>query len=365
MASTPTSLTAAEAPAHHAYLADLYTFDWTKLCARNSAISTLTPAVCFVTGVLIGHPSAGLIAGGGAVTIGFGINQRIADSRLAPMIAATLATFLSTFVGMWGGHHGTTFLLTSALWAFVYGLLTAQASGISWVGQQAAIALFVSSAFPAGPRAAFDRATLILLGGAIQILVTSFALKLLPELRSELHVDRAEWLRHLRELPKTLPSIPRAPSFAYAVRLTITVVLASELYRRLDIQSGYWVPMTALLVQKPAFFETFTRALMRVGGTLAGAVLCSHLLVYIHPDPLWLAILASLFAFAGFATVSVNYGLYSLFLTSYIVFLLSLNALPGATIAHRRALCTLAGGLIALLLHLDALRRHRTQQSST
>jgi hypothetical protein len=34
--------------------------------------------------------------------------------------------------------------------------------------------------------------------------------------------------------------------------------------------------------------------------------------------------------------------------------------MPGPVIAHRRALCTIAGGLIALAIHLDALRRHRS-----
>ena len=47
----------------------------------------------------------------------------------------------------------------------------------------------------------------------------------------------------------------------------VTVLAAAEAYRRLNMQSGYWVPMTALLVQKPAFAETFNRALMRIAGT--------------------------------------------------------------------------------------------------
>ncbi|SNT21968.1 Fusaric acid resistance protein-like [Granulicella rosea] len=365
MASSTTTSPAPEAVAPRPYLADLYTFDWTKLCLHNSTVSTVAPAVCLIGGVLIGHPSAGLIAGGGAVTIGFGINQRIADSRLAPMLAATLWMFVATFIGMWGGHHGATLLVTSAIFAFAYGILTAQASGVAWVGQQAAIALFVSSAFPAGPRAAFERASLTLLGGAIQIVIITLWDRLLPELRAQLKLDRHEMVAYLRTLPKALPELPRSASFVYAVRLTLTVLIASEAYRRWGVQSGYWIPMTALLVQKPAFFETLTRALLRVAGTLTGAVLCSHLLVYIHPNPIWLAILATGFAFLGYATVSVNYGLYSLFLTSYIVFLLSLNSLPAAVVAHRRAVCTLAGGLIALALHLDGLRRHRAQQSAT
>ena len=91
--------------------------------------------------------------------------------------------FVSTLVGMTVGHHGYLLLLASAVWSFVYGLLSARAAGLAWVGQQAAVTLFVTSAFPAGPRAAFIRALLILAGGALQILVTSACLRLFPELK--------------------------------------------------------------------------------------------------------------------------------------------------------------------------------------
>jgi uncharacterized membrane protein YccC len=130
-------------------------------------------------------------------------------------------------------------------------------------------------------------------------------------------------------------------------------------YRRIGLQSGYWIPMTALLVQKPAFAETLNRALMRVGGTLAGAVLSTFLLLHVRPDPIVLAWAASFFCFWAYLTNAVNYGLFAVFLTSYIVFLLSLNALPGPEIAHRRAYATVIGGMVALVIHLDALRRKR------
>lgn len=385
MPETLPNTSASPAPPHP-YFADLYTFDWQKLCYSIPAICSISVALCLVIGVLVGHPAAGLIAGGGAMTIGFGVNQRISDSRIAPMLFGTLACGVSTLVGMTVGHRGYSLILAAAIWSFAYGLLTARAAGIAWVGQQAAITLFVTSAFPAGPRAAFDRALLIIAGGALQILVTSVILRLIPELKSNLvelhhltvstplnrtsdllfHSDARHAILHrLREIPLSLPRLSETAGFTYAIRLTLTVVIAAEAYRRLGIQSGYWIPMTALLVQKPAFFETFTRALLRIAGTLAGAVLSTFALVHLHPDPIVLAVLATVFTFLSYLTLSVNYGLYSVFLTSYIVFLLSLNSIPGPVIAHRRALCTIAGGAIALVIHLDALRRHRDQPTKT
>ncbi|MBN9617211.1 MAG: hypothetical protein BGO25_20080 [Acidobacteriales bacterium 59-55] len=366
-------------PVHRGYLADIYTFDWKQLSFHTPLIGMIAIGVCLFTGVIVGHPSAGLIAGGGAFTIGFGVNQRIADSRLWPMIAATGAMFVSTMIGMLAGHRGFTLVLAAALWGFTYGILTARAAGISWVGQQAAITLFVASAFPADLHAALLRSLLILGGGALQILITSLCLSLLPELAANLRAIRQtsseELIRlfnsdvaryrayvRLRAIPQTLLQIP---TFPFAIRMSVAIAVSAEIYRHMDVQSGYWIPMTALLVLKPAFSETFSRAFLRVGGTLAGAVVSTMFLVHIRPDPLYLAGLAAFFAFCSYATNTVNYGLYTLFLTSYIVFLLSLNELPGPVIAHRRAICTIAGGLIALAIHADAIRRLRNRQRRT
>ena len=358
------------------YLADIYTFDWKQLSFRTPLIGVIAIGLCLFGGVLLGHPSAGLIAGGGAFTIGFGVNQRIADSRLWPMIAATAAVFLSTMIGMLVGHRGFTLILAATLWGFTYAILTARAAGISWVGQQSAITLFVASAFPANFHSALLRALLIGGGGALQILITSLCLRLLPELADDLRAIRqtsSEELGHLfvsnfaryrllvrlRALPEDLLHIP---TFPFAIRMSFAIAISAEIYRHLGVQSGYWIPMTALLVLKPAFSETFSRAFLRVGGTLAGAVLSTIFLVHIRPDPFYLAGLATFFALLSYATNTVNYGLYTLFLTSYIVFLLSLNFLPGPVIAHRRALATIAGGLIALVIHIDAIRRLRRRQ---
>ncbi len=380
MAEVISNPPAARTP-HSPFFADLYTFDWCALTLHTALITSVPVVIALVGGVLVGHPSAGLIAGGGAMTIGFGLNQRISDSRLMPMIFATLAMAVSTFIGMLAGHTGFGLEIAATIYAFVYGLLTAQAAGISWVGQQAAVVLLVTSAFPADAYHAMQRALLTLAGGALQIGLTSLFLRILPQLRHDLatlpkvgyagvgqvrhHLGTARVLRRLRGLPKAMPHLTRAASVTFAVRMAVTVGLASELYRWRGVQSGYWIPMTALLVQKPAFFETLVRGAMRVAGTLAGAVLSTFFLVHIHPDPLILAVLAAFFAFCAFATSSVNYGLFSLFLTSYIVFLLSLNQLPGPVIAERRAYATMAGAAVALVIHLDALRRHRKNPSDT
>ncbi len=363
----------ASAPPTH-FLADLYTFQWSELNLRLPLVSASAVAICLAVGLALGHPGGALIAGGGAFTVGFGANQRISDSRLLPMLAAIFACGTATLAGTVVGHHGYALVLAACGSAFIYGILTAQNTGLSWVGQQASVALFVASAFPSSPRPAFVRAGLILAGGGLQLLVTSIGLRLLPELQKNLvaiprsvyttlRARRLDLLYRLHDLPLALPGLSNRQALIYSVRLVLTVGIASELYHRLGIQSGYWIPMTALLVQKPAFFETFSRAAARILGTVAGASLCTLLLAHVTFSLPVLAATAAFFAFLAFATNAVNYALFTTFLTSYIVFLLSLNQIPGPVIAHRRAWCTTLGGLIALVIHIDAIRRLRRQSS--
>lgn len=357
------------------YLADLYTFKWSELNLKLPLLSASAVALCLLIGVGAGHPGAGLIAGGGAFTIGFGANQRIADSRLWPMIAAIACMTVATLLGTLAGHRGYALLVTAGLFSAMYGILTSRHAGLAWVGQQASVALFVASGYPTGPRPALIRSGLIVAGGVVQILVTSTGMQLMPELGKDLlaiprsiyanlYDRRRELLRRLREIPSSLPALSDRQTFIYSLRLFITIVISTEMYHHLDIQSGYWIPMTALLVQKPAFFETLARAVARVGGTLAGAVLASLFVTHAHLGLFHIVALTTFCALWAYAANGVNYGLFTLFLTSYIVFLLSLNQIPGPIIAHRRAYCTAMGGLIALLIHVDALRRHEVKTAT-
>lgn len=360
----------AKAPAH--FLEDLYSFKWSEFNFRLPLVSALAVCVCLFVGILVGHPGGGLIAGGGAFTIGFGANQRIADSRLIPMIVAVFGCSTATLAGTVAGHKDYWLVIAASGSALIYGILTTRNAGLAWVGQQASVALLVASAFPTPLRPALVRAALIAAGGIVQVIFTSAGLRVFPNLPRDLlsiaisvantvqEQSQDQLMQRIRELRSSLRPVTASEAFTYSVRLVITVAIATEIYRRIGIQSGYWIPMTALLVQRPLFSETLTRAAARILGTLAGAWLGSLLIAWLTPGPVVLAIITTLFALLAFATNSVNYGLFAACLTGYIVFLLSLNQIPGMEIAHRRAWCTILGGVIAVIVHLDAVRRLRS-----
>ncbi|UWZ85958.1 FUSC family protein [Occallatibacter riparius] len=358
------------APTGPHFLADIYCFDWKAFRFELPLMSASAVALCLFTGIAVGHPGGGLIAGGGAFTVGFGPNQRIADSRLIPMIAAVLATSAAALAGTVAGHNDYWLLVAAGVCAVIYGVLTTRHTGLAWVGQQAGVALLVASAFPTGPKPALERAGLLAAGGIVQLIVTSAGLRLIPDLQKDvlyvatsmLNAVRQEdrsVLQLLREIPQSFPCFSASQAAVYSTRLLITILIATEVYRRLGIQSGYWIPMTALLVQKPAWSESLTRAAARVLGTLAGAWLGSLFIAHIAPRPVYLAAITAIFALLAYATNSVNYALFTTALTGYIVFLLSLNEIPGMVIAHRRGWCTAIGAGIAVLIHVDALLRLR------
>lgn len=77
----------------------------------------------------------------------------------------------------------------------------------------------------------------------------------------------------------------------YSLQLAFAIAVATEVYRKLHYPSGYWIPMTALLVLKPALTDTVNRTIARttlctaLGGAIA---LCVRLVVISYKRGHWL-----------------------------------------------------------------------------
>jgi len=357
----------AAAPRH--VLKDSTVFQWENQTLRSDLILTLPVAICLAAGIAVGHPGAALIAAGGAVNTGFGQKQCIDHSRLVPMIFVTFGMAFSGFAGVVLGHENLLLVFAAALWAFGYGMLTSRPGGYGWVGQQCVITFLVASAFPAPLRDAIDRGLLLFACGALQLVLSSILFGLFHDLRSRLFqitryvqeeqqalpdalVETAQSVRELRFVNSAIP---------YSLRLAVTIGMGTEIYRRLHYPSGYWIPMTALLVLKPGLTDTVSRAIARMLGTMCGAIAVSFALAHLQPVPLVLAAFTVLSAWLAFGLVNVNYALFSIAITGYIVSLLSLNEIPGPVLAQRRTFCTAVGGAIELCVRLAVIfseRRH-------
>ncbi len=356
-----------------AYLADSYVFHWNLASFRTDWYFTLAVAVCLAVGIALGHPGAALIAAGGAMTAGFGAKQNIDHTPLLPIMFVSVGMALCTFVGVAAGHKSWTLTLIATLFGFGYGMMSKRGAGYIWVSQQCVVTLLVASAFPASPHDAAVRALLIFVGGIVQLLMSALMLHTFHQIgghvlalaryvREEETAFRRTYLTAVLSLKHRQM---RGSVLPYACRLAVVLAISTAIYRELHFDSGYWIPMTALLVMRPGIADTASRAIARTVGTLAGAVLSSVLLAYVHPHQLVLALLVVLFTWLSYSLLNVNYALFSVCLTSYIVFLLSLNNIPGPEIAHRRFVCTTIGGILALSVRLFVIRlREREDRAS-
>jgi uncharacterized membrane protein YccC len=135
----------------------------------------------------------------------------------------------------------------------------------------------------------------------------------------------------------------------FAIRLMVSVGVASVISEALSVQRSYWVVLTVALVLRPDFGSVFARALQRGAGTVVGAVAGAVILAVVPYGPLLLvpcAVLASLLPYGR----SRNFGLFSIFLTPLVVVLIDLLARTGWTLAEDRLIDTLLGCAVALLI---------------
>ena len=343
------------------FLDDLLTLRWHKGRIIGALPCALTLAVCLGVGLLLGKPDAGMVAAGGAMSVGFGAFQYLGGSRRAPMFWSTVGMSISALGGSLVGHAEPGAMLNTACAGFGAGILLALGPGASWIGQQCAIVALVASGYPVGWRVAGDRALLILAGGALQTLVMLAAWKLrYPAVESTEKDPFEGFMPALRTLRDALT--PQSSAFLYALRLSATVTMAGLVQHITALPNGYWVPMTALIVLKPDFQQTFFRGVERVIGTMIGAGLATLLVHELRLDPTTTAVLIVLFAWLGYALINVNYALYAVFLTAYIVFLLDFGGLSTHVVVLHRTLNTALGGGLALLSYVTVLLNRRRLQ---
>lgn len=334
---------------------DTSVFPWAKRTPADGLRATIAVALTLLIGILAGHTGAGAIAAGSAFTIGFAIFHEALASALLSMGLLTLGLASGTLIGSLGAQYTWLVLILVVIAAINYGLLSGLGPTAGWMGQQCAVFVIVASFFPHGLRDAAGRTAMVLAGGALQMLVfTGFFLirhrareAAAPPLSARLRLRIAQLITRLRtELRLT------GDTASYTLRLAVTLLLCTELYRRFHVRNGYWSPMTALLVLKPQWTDTLSRGIARLLGTLLGAGVAILLGMYV---PLHTAVILSLVllsAWACFALQAVNYAAFSLFVTLYIVYLFRFGGFSQTSAAHIRLYNTALGGTIAILIDI-------------
>ena len=287
------------------------------------------------------------MAAAGAFSVGFGSFQQLRYSRSAPMLVAAIVMCISSWVGTVAGLSVSGTILACTLWGFLYAATWTLSPGIIWISLQGVVWLIISTAYPQGGLHALMRGSLVLAGGLLQMLfvvgfwrISGF---MTPPFGGASKPEEFE----------TLDAVARATRQwrLQALRAALILAVTAMCYRWLATPNGYWIPMTAAIVMKGTFQQTFQRGLARILGTLAGAALATLIAATLHPDPWVLAALVVLFTGLSYLLIYVNYICFAVCLTAYVVFLLAMAGLPESAVIAHRAMNTILGGTIALALH--------------
>lgn len=134
----------------------------------------------------------------------------------------------------------------------------------------------------------------------------------------------------------------------YALRSAIAASAATFLYKWLEIDHGYWLAFTVIIVIQPYFGATFRKAIERVIGTVAGG-LAGGLFIRL-PAGLFLqeTVLFLCFAFMVYF-IRRNYAVSAFFITVSLVLLFDVEEHVNPTLIVTRALATMAGASLAII----------------
>jgi hypothetical protein len=346
---------------------DTTAFPWAKRTPWQGLRASLAVGLSLVIGRLCGHPSAGAIAAGSAFTVGFAVFHEALASTLLSMGLLTLGIASGTLAGSLGAGWTPVVLVLVLVASINYGLLADLGPTSSWIGQQCAVFVVVASYFPQGTRYAVGRTEMVFAGGALQMLFFlgfRFSEGGRPQPPPEAALVPRFSIR-LRQLFSRLREEVRWGSWTvwYIVRLMLAVGISTAIYRGFQLRNGYWAPMTAVLVLKPQWSNTLSRGIARLSGTLIGAGLAFALALWVPLPPWETFALAVVAAWGCYATQAVNYALFSVCVTLYIVYLFRFGGFSERSAAHLRLLNTAIGGGIAL--GIDALWKLLAPKAAT
>jgi uncharacterized membrane protein YccC len=325
--------------------------DWARPFHWREALLCLPamPLLLFA-GIASGREVAGVVAAGGAFSIGFGASRGLRGRRWGAMIAACLGVALAAFCGTLLGNSLPLLFVCCALSAGACAALGLVDDDLWWVALQVVIALIVSGFFALTPLAApgaaaagsLDAATLragaTLAGGVTQIVIVVTLARLFPVAREPLPVGP----------PK--PPADAAALWAQAARAAIAVTLAALIAHAAGLANSYWAPMTALLIVRPGLHDTRSRGVTRMVGTIVGAALATLYVLACRDQKLALVAGLALASGSAFALQKADYGAMTAAITATVVLLTSLVAGHVLANAEHRLLNTLLGGAVALVV---------------
>ncbi|GHH85391.1 hypothetical protein GCM10018793_53270 [Streptomyces sulfonofaciens] len=137
----------------------------------------------------------------------------------------------------------------------------------------------------------------------------------------------------------------------HALRVAVVAAAGYVLGAALPLGHGYWAPMAAVMVMRPDFSQTYSRAVARFGGTLVGVTLATGVVRLAVPDTSLAGALAVLSAGLMYLLLRTGQLAAQACITAYAVFLLGMGGEQWTQTVPQRVLLTLLGGVLAMLAY--------------
>lgn len=136
--------------------------------------------------------------------------------------------------------------------------------------------------------------------------------------------------------------------FTYAVRVALGLALGVFIFRFFNIDHGYWIPLTMMIVIQPYYGATLKKGIERMTGTLAGVVAGGLILLLpLSHEASTAVLVVDSFFVAWFLRNNYKWGVF--FVTIMMVLLMQLSQQGSWELIGWRIVSTLAGALLALL----------------
>jgi uncharacterized membrane protein YccC len=142
-----------------------------------------------------------------------------------------------------------------------------------------------------------------------------------------------------------------SPVLRHAVRVGVVAAVGETIGMLLPFGHGYWAPLTAVMVMRPDFSQTYSRGVARIAGTALGVVLASLVIWAAAPNDWALTALAVVAIGGAYLTILTGYAAMSACIAAYVVFLLAMGSTGLVGTAEERVGQTLLGGALALIAY--------------
>ncbi|MGJ1203256.1 FUSC family protein [Sphingobacterium lactis] len=133
-----------------------------------------------------------------------------------------------------------------------------------------------------------------------------------------------------------------------AVVMSITYLVLNAQWFNIGTMGSYWVLLTIMVILKPGFGLTKERNFQRLLGTIIGGIIGAIILMTVHSEIARFIFLIFFFLIA-YSLFRVNYIMAVMFMTPYVLIMLSFTGHNTFDIAKERIFDTFLGGMIAFI----------------